>query len=53
MKLSLRDLFWLTLLVAVGCAWWIDHQDSQRYRRAVRRLQTLGMDLKANHILDD
>jgi len=24
MKLSLRDLFWLMLVVGMGCAWWLD-----------------------------
>jgi len=24
--LSLRDLFWLVLLVAVGFVWWVDHR---------------------------
>ncbi len=23
-KLTLRDLFWLVLVVAMGCAWWLD-----------------------------
>jgi len=25
-KLHVRDLFWLVLVVAMGCAWWIDRQ---------------------------
>jgi len=25
-QLSLRDLFWLVALVAIGCGWWIDRQ---------------------------
>jgi len=24
MKVSLRELFWLVLVVALGCAWWLD-----------------------------
>ena len=23
-QLSLRDLFWLVLVVGMGCAWWVD-----------------------------
>jgi hypothetical protein len=23
-RLSLRDLFWLVALVAMGCGWWVD-----------------------------
>ena len=25
-KLSLRDLFWLVFVAAMGCAWWVSHQ---------------------------
>lgn len=25
-QLSLRDLFWLVALMAMGCGWWLDHQ---------------------------
>ncbi len=24
-KVHIRDLFWLLLVVGMGCAWWIDH----------------------------
>jgi hypothetical protein len=24
LQLSLRDLFWLVLVCALGCAWWVD-----------------------------
>jgi hypothetical protein len=24
-RFSLRDLFWLVLVVGMGCAWWLDH----------------------------
>jgi len=24
MKLTLRDLFWLVLVAALACAWWLD-----------------------------
>lgn len=27
-QLSLRDLFWLVALVAMGCGWWVDHAHS-------------------------
>ena len=26
-QLSLRDLFWLVLVVALGCGWWADRQE--------------------------
>jgi hypothetical protein len=25
MRFSLRDLFWITVVVAMGLAWWLDH----------------------------
>ena len=25
-KLHLRDLFWLVLVVALGCAWWLERE---------------------------
>jgi hypothetical protein len=25
-QLSLRDLFWLVLMAALGLGWWVDHQ---------------------------
>ena len=25
-QLHLRDLFWLTLVVALGLGWWVDHR---------------------------
>jgi hypothetical protein len=33
MKLSLRDLFWLVLVAAIGCAWWVE---SAGLRRQIR-----------------
>jgi hypothetical protein len=56
LKITLRDLFWLLLMVAVCCAWWIDHRDLSRYKRGWNRLRTLGFDTvaleKDNHFLD-
>ncbi len=40
MKFSIRDLLWLTALIAVSTAWWLDHQrqaaESQKYLQWVR-----------------
>lgn len=30
MKLSLRDLFWLMLVVALGLGWWLDRVQLRR-----------------------
>lgn len=40
MKLTLRDLFWITLLIAVGLAWWLDHRhQAGRERNARNRIE--------------
>ena len=26
MRFTIRDLLWLTVVVALGVAWWVDHQ---------------------------
>jgi hypothetical protein len=41
MKFFLRDLFWAVLVVAICSAWWIDHRDQSRYKRAIVQLKTL------------
>jgi hypothetical protein len=40
MKLTLRDLFWLVALVAMGCGWWVARReaiDSQREAVKLRK----------------
>ena len=41
-KLSLRELFLLTALAGVGCAWWIQNKEVQRLRdkNAAERMWT-------------
>jgi hypothetical protein len=34
MRFSIRDLLWLTLVVAMGLAWWVDRQDLKRQATA-------------------
>ena len=42
MRFSIRDLLWATLMVAMGLAWWLDHQRQEELRReAVRDAITL------------
>lgn len=43
-QLTLRDLFWLVALVAMGCGWWMDRiqlssekNTEERYRANQRR----------------
>ena len=52
MKFTLRDLFWLLLVVGLCCTWWLDHCDLTRYKRAIIKLQTLGFDMRQNNLLD-
>jgi len=33
MKFSIRDILWLTILVAVAVAWWLDHRASVRMQQ--------------------
>jgi hypothetical protein len=44
-KLFLRDLFWLVLVAALGCAWW------QHHRRHVRLETELHDGLRSNQEL--
>ncbi|WP_254514049.1 hypothetical protein [Anatilimnocola floriformis] len=41
MKFNLRELFGVTLLVAVLCAWWLDHQRLQSRRDQLESEATL------------
>ena len=45
MKFTLRDLFWLVLVVAIGLGWWIDQdrirRQSEALKAAAQRLQAL------------
>jgi len=44
-QLTLRDLFWLVLVVAMGCAWGLDHRQAQQLIEQLRdRLELLEFD---------
>lgn len=32
---TIRDLLWLMVIVAVGAAWWVDHQKLSPKRRPI------------------
>jgi hypothetical protein len=51
-KFTLRDLFWLVLVVGMGCAWWVEQRqvqmeltnarmelDSERYKSALAAIE--------------
>ena len=38
-QLHLRDQFWLTLVVAMCCAWWVDHFRISQERADLKRQQ--------------
>ena len=35
-KLALRDLFWLVLICAMGCGWWVSYSRSLSAEKAAR-----------------
>jgi hypothetical protein len=37
MRFSIRDILWLTILVAVAVAWWLDHRASSRNQQQLPR----------------
>ena len=39
MRYSIRDLLWLTLLVAMATGWWMDHR---RFAQSVPTMVTAG-----------
>jgi hypothetical protein len=45
MKFSIRDLLWLTVMVALGVSWWVDNG---RIEKAVGKLEGDRRELKAD-----
>ena len=39
MTFSIRDLFWLTVVVALAVAWWVERMDRYNSRKELRRVQ--------------
>jgi hypothetical protein len=46
MKFSLRDLLWLTVLVAVLLAWWLQWQEFRREREAIHAWRVKAITLR-------
>ncbi len=60
LRFTIRDLLWVTVVVALGAAWWVDHSKTQRqlsklaeseqrvlfYMNLVQRLQAENYKLK-------
>jgi hypothetical protein len=42
-QLSLRDLFWLVALVAMGCGWWVEHRRLSDQIEALRPKQLISL----------
>lgn len=32
-RFTIRDLLWLTMVVAVACGWWIEHRKFEAFRK--------------------
>jgi hypothetical protein len=54
MKVSIRDLLWLTVVAALGLGWWIDNRahraDTQNLRRAIEAAG-FGVDVEGEYYL--
>jgi hypothetical protein len=42
LRFTLRDLLWLTALVALAVGWWLDHDRLERQREMERLEQLIG-----------
>jgi hypothetical protein len=59
MRFTIRDVLWLMVVVAVCCAWWIDHAKSQKERALLMQShanlqelrQMLGSDKGLNELI--
>ena len=43
-RFSIRDLLWLTALLAIGFGWWIEHKRSDKYREFFQILKRTDVD---------
>jgi hypothetical protein len=51
-RFSIRDVLWLTVVVGLGCAWWIEHRTVGALRREVESERTLSILAKQGFFLD-
>jgi hypothetical protein len=55
-QLTLRDLFWLVALVAMGCGWWVEHSLLCNRMEKVKELHPMlyetmtGEDVQTNRL---
>lgn len=48
LQLTLRDLFWLVFVMAMGCAWWLSHQRAAHQAASANaRIAALEAELKS------
>jgi hypothetical protein len=45
-QLTLRDLFWLVALVAMGCGWWIDRTGLSQSSRNAQQFEQIADELR-------
>ena len=45
-QLTLRDLFWLVALVAMGCGWWVERTGLSRSSRKAKQFEQIAEELR-------
>src|SRR5262245_44346132 len=49
MKFTIRDLIWLTLLAAMGCAWWIERRQLKHDSGGISGVHKKPREVLAKH----
>ena len=49
LSFSLRDVFWLTLIVGMGCAWWVARKDAGKARHEMEAAQREFRGMKVDY----
>jgi hypothetical protein len=53
LRFTIRDLLWLTVVVALAVAWWVDHHDLIRYKAVYSELFKVNSDRQVQKKLHD